>query len=62
MRLFPGLRYVDVGAPLAVTADKAKGHNISLVAVLDKPEDAPVYAEHPTHEACVQQKYASGKC
>lgn len=45
-----GLKYVDVGSPLPATADRAKGFNISLVAVLEKPEDALVYAEHPAHE------------
>jgi len=45
-----GLKYVDVGAPLPATAEKAKGFNISLVAVLENPEDALVYAEHPAHE------------
>jgi hypothetical protein len=45
-----GLRYVDIGVPLAATADRAKGYNVSLVAVLEKPEDALVYAEHPAHE------------
>ncbi|KAM0554874.1 hypothetical protein ACHAPJ_006609 [Fusarium lateritium] len=46
----PGLKYVDVGAPLPATADKAKGFNVSLVAVLEKAEDALVYAEHPAHK------------
>ena len=41
---------MDVGAPLPATADKAKGFNVSLVAVLEKAEDALVYAEHPAHE------------
>lgn len=50
MFVLTGLRYVDVGAPLPVTADRAKGYNVSLVAVLKKPEDALVYAEHPAHE------------
>ncbi|KIY01119.1 uncharacterized protein Z520_02671 [Fonsecaea multimorphosa CBS 102226] len=48
--IVPGLRYVDVGAPLPATAEKAKGFDVSLVAVLDKEEDALVYAEHPAHE------------
>ncbi|KAF2159961.1 hypothetical protein M409DRAFT_29572 [Zasmidium cellare ATCC 36951] len=47
--VIPGLRYVDVGAPLPATAFRAKGFNVSLVAVLDGPDDAPVYAEHPAH-------------
>ena len=46
-----GLKDVDVGAPLAVTADQAMGNEISLVAILEKHEDATVYAEHPAHEA-----------
>ena len=44
---------MDVGAPLPVTADRAKGYNVSLVAVLEKPEDALVYAEHHAHEKYV---------
>jgi len=51
----PGLKYVDVGAPLEVTADRAKGYNISLVAVLEKPEDALVYAHHPAHEKIIAE-------
>ena len=47
----PGLRYVDIGSPLPETAFRSKGFNISLVAVLEKPEDAPVYADHPAHVA-----------
>lgn len=46
-----GLQYVDIGSPLPATAHRAKGYDVSLVAVLDKPEDALVYAEHPAHEA-----------
>ena len=46
-----GLKHVDVGTPLAVTADQAKGYDISLVAILEKPEDVTVYAQHPAHEA-----------
>ena len=46
-----GLKYIDVGSPLPITAVKAKGFNVSLVAVLEKPDDALVYAEHPAHEA-----------
>ena len=46
---------MDIGAPLSATADKAKGFNVSLVAVLKKPEDAIVYAEHPAHEAWESQ-------
>lgn len=45
-----GLKHVDVGAPLPSTAEKAKGFDVSLVAILEKPEDALVYAEHPAHE------------
>lgn len=45
-----GLRYVDVGGPLPETADRTKGFDICLVAVLDEAKDALVYAHHPAHE------------
>lgn len=45
-----GLRYVDVGKALPETADRTKGYDISLVAVLDEAKDALVYAHHPAHE------------
>lgn len=50
MLTLTGLKSVDIGSPLPATAEKAKGFNLSLVAVLEKPEDALVYAEHPAHE------------
>ena len=51
--MFTGLRYVDVSRPLAETADRTKGYDISLVAVLEEAKDALVYAHHPAHEKCV---------
>ena len=45
-----GLRYVDVSKPLPETADRTKGYDISLIAVLDEAKDALVYAHHPAHE------------
>jgi hypothetical protein len=41
---------VDVNKPLEETADRTKGYDISLVAVLDEAKDALVYAHHPAHE------------
>lgn len=48
-----GLRYVDVSPPLPETADRTKGYDISLVAVLDEAKDALIYAHHPAHEKYV---------
>ncbi len=48
-----GLRYVDVGKPLPETADRTKGYDIALVAVLDEAKDALIYAHHPAHEKWV---------
>ena len=45
-----GLKYVDVGIPLPATTEKAKGFEIGLAAVLEDPNDALVYAEHPAQE------------
>ena len=50
-RLITGLQHVDIGAPLPATARRAKGYDVSLVAILEKPADALIYAEHPAHEA-----------
>lgn len=47
---FSGLRYVDVSKPLPETANRTKGYDVSLVAVLDEAKDALVYAHHPAHE------------
>ena len=48
-----GLIKIDIGAPLESTASRAKGFDFGLVALLEKPDDVKVYAEHPEH-----QKYA----
>lgn len=34
-----------------MTASRAKGYDMGLVAILDKPEDVPGYAAHPAHQA-----------
>ncbi|KAJ9602730.1 hypothetical protein H2200_012924 [Cladophialophora chaetospira] len=53
--VIPGLRYVDIGNPLASTAFRAKGFDLALVAILERPEDAPIYAEHPKHVKIVEE-------
>jgi len=45
-----GLLKFDCAPPLAMTAQRAKGYDLGLVAVLEKPEDVPVYADHPAHQ------------
>lgn len=45
----PGLIKIDFGPPLESTAARAQGYNAGLIAVLEKPEDVKVYAEHPAH-------------
>ena len=44
-----GLLKYDFGAPLPVTAARAKGYDMGLVAILEKPADVTVYAQHPAH-------------
>ncbi|KAK3047190.1 hypothetical protein LTR09_011392 [Extremus antarcticus] len=46
----PGLVKIEFGPPLESTAARAKGYNAGLIAVLEKPEDVKVYAEHPVHQ------------
>ena len=48
---FAGLSKMSVNPPLAETAMRAKGYDMGLVAVLDKPETVSVYAQHPAHQA-----------
>ncbi|KAK3671611.1 hypothetical protein LTR78_008534 [Recurvomyces mirabilis] len=46
----PGLRKLDFGGPLPVTAGRGKGYDMGIVAILDKPDDVTVYAQHPAHQ------------
>lgn len=48
-----GLIKIEFGPPLESTAARAKGYNAGLIAVLEKPDDVKVYAEHPVHQKCV---------
>ena len=45
----PGLQRIDLNVPDPVSAARAKGYNMGLVAILDKPETIAVYAQHPAH-------------
>jgi hypothetical protein len=44
-----GLIRLDFNTPLPASAHRAQGHDIGLVAILDKPETLTPYAEHPEH-------------
>lgn len=44
-----GLLKWDCNSPLPITAHRAKGYDMCLVAVLEKPEHVQVYADHPAH-------------
>jgi hypothetical protein len=47
----PGLQRIDLNPPHPISAQRAQGFDMGLVAVLDKPETIKVYAEHPAHLA-----------
>lgn len=36
-----------------MTASRAKGYDMGLLAILEKPDDLSVYAEHPSHQVYV---------
>ena len=40
----------QVGSGLAVTAHRAKGYDMGLVATLEKVEDVTSYGLHPAHQ------------
>lgn len=44
-----GLRGIKCGPPLAVTAHRAKGYDLALVAEVDSLEDIKAAAHHPAH-------------
>ena len=50
----PGLQRIDLNVPDPTSAARAKGYNMGLVAILDKPETITVYAQHPAHMMYVQ--------
>ncbi|KAL4780850.1 hypothetical protein BJX76DRAFT_336786 [Aspergillus varians] len=45
----PGLVSLKAGAPLPICVPRAKGFDMALVAVLEKPSDLGGYAVHPAH-------------
>jgi hypothetical protein len=47
----PGLQRIDLNPPLPISASRAQGFDMGLVAILDKPETIEVYAKHPAHQA-----------
>ncbi|KAL2813681.1 hypothetical protein BJX63DRAFT_211255 [Aspergillus granulosus] len=45
----PGLVSLKAGGPLPICVPRAKGFDMALVAILEKPEDVAGYAVHPAH-------------
>lgn len=45
----PGLVSLKAGGPLPICVPRAKGFDMGLVAVLEKPSDVEAYAVHPAH-------------
>ncbi|KAK2784870.1 hypothetical protein FQN52_008806 [Onygenales sp. PD_12] len=50
----PGLREMHTNPPMAITAARAKGFDMGLVAILEKPEDLPVYGAHSSHQPVIK--------
>lgn len=50
-----GLLKWDANPPLPVTAHRAQGYDMGLIAVLEKPEDVVTYGKHPAHQRYVSQ-------
>ncbi len=40
---------MHMGPPLTLTAERAQGYSLALVAILDKAETLPIYTDHPEH-------------
>ncbi|PTB63270.1 hypothetical protein BBK36DRAFT_1171514 [Trichoderma citrinoviride] len=52
----PGLLKISFGKPLPITAQRAQGFNVGLVAILDKVDTVPIYAQHAAHQPVIQMK------
>lgn len=50
-----GLVEFHANPPLAQTANRAKGYDMGLVAILEKPEQVLTYGEHPAHQEYLPQ-------
>ena len=48
--IWAGLVDFQVGSGLAVTAHRAKGYDMGVVATLEKVEDVTSYGLHPAHQ------------
>ncbi|KAJ0413413.1 stress responsive A/B barrel domain protein [Aspergillus carlsbadensis] len=46
----PGLLEFYANPPLAMTASRAKGYDMGVVAILEKPEHVQTYGAHPAHQ------------
>lgn len=44
-----GLLSLEANKPLPISVPRAKGFDMGIVAVLEKPEDVATYAVHPVH-------------
>lgn len=40
---------MEANGPLPISVPRAKGFDMGIVAVLEKPEDVASYAVHPAH-------------
>lgn len=49
-KIVEGLLKFDCAPSLPLTAQRAKGYDLGIVAILEKPEDVSVYADHPAHQ------------
>jgi hypothetical protein len=50
LTIITGLLKISFGEPLPITAARAQGFNIGIVAILDKADTIPIYAAHAAHQ------------
>ncbi|KAL7941255.1 stress responsive A/B barrel domain protein [Trichoderma barbatum] len=53
----PGLLKISFGQPLPITASRAQGFNLGIVATLDKADTIPVYAAHSAHQPVIEMRH-----
>ncbi|KAI9897930.1 hypothetical protein N3K66_006290 [Trichothecium roseum] len=54
----PGLLQWHCGQPLAMTAYRARGYDMGIVAILENTESLQAYADHPAHQRVHEMREA----
>ncbi|KAJ2973703.1 hypothetical protein NQ176_g6457 [Zarea fungicola] len=52
----PGLLKITLGQPLPISASRAQGFDIGIIAIVDRAETIPIYAAHDAHKPVIKMR------